>query len=351
MAKKKANLPKNFDELLEAGDMQALKDVFTKCELDARGGYGKSTALGFSNIPDELVRWLVRQGADINAADTYKCTPLHSQAKSWRGNVSLFLDSGANIEARDSDDDTPLHAAAGAFRTKAVRELVAHGANVLAENNRKLTPLAKALANCQNAHIVDMAEIARILLDAGTPVTQEMKKSVERIGETFEFYKANFNKEHLSQTVDALSYLYRQFDVTPAESRHMHDGISPIAVTATGWAAQHAELWNYLIPGQGYAKTVQGEVIRITGRVSHEILDNGAMNWDGHYKKMLDALIRFFKTGVPLEADELQEAITLVKRIRGGDGDDEPARLSELAVHWVLANPDPVPMTPPDYER
>lgn len=37
MGKKKKTLPKNFDELIDAGDIAALKEVFTKCELDARG--------------------------------------------------------------------------------------------------------------------------------------------------------------------------------------------------------------------------------------------------------------------------------------------------------------------------
>lgn len=41
-------LPKNFDELIEAGELSALKEVFTRCELDARGGYSKSTALSFT---------------------------------------------------------------------------------------------------------------------------------------------------------------------------------------------------------------------------------------------------------------------------------------------------------------
>ena len=57
MAKKKL-LPKNFDELLEKGDLNALKAVFDTCEVDARGGYDKQPAIAFDLCPDELVRWL-----------------------------------------------------------------------------------------------------------------------------------------------------------------------------------------------------------------------------------------------------------------------------------------------------
>ncbi|WP_253806508.1 ankyrin repeat domain-containing protein [Paenibacillus polymyxa] len=92
MGKKKKNLPKNFDELINVGDISALKEVFTRCELDARGGSSKSTALCFYQVPNELVRWLVEQGADINARDNYRKTPLHKHAMSWCGNTELLLD-------------------------------------------------------------------------------------------------------------------------------------------------------------------------------------------------------------------------------------------------------------------
>ena len=67
MAKKKKTLPKNFDELIKENNLGTLKNVFETCELDARGGYGKETALSFYGVPDELVRWLVENGADIEA--------------------------------------------------------------------------------------------------------------------------------------------------------------------------------------------------------------------------------------------------------------------------------------------
>ena len=118
MGKKKKTLPKKFNELIEAADISTLKEVFVQCELDARGGYSKTTALGFYKIPDELVCWLVDQGADINAKDNYKRTPLHSQSISWCGNVRLFLELGSDIEALDYRNETPLHAAASAFNHK-----------------------------------------------------------------------------------------------------------------------------------------------------------------------------------------------------------------------------------------
>ncbi|MDR0480427.1 MAG: hypothetical protein LBG66_00920, partial [Gallionellaceae bacterium] len=80
--KKKKTLPKDFKELIEAGDIAALKAVFDDREFDARGGfYKEETALHFWGVPDELVRWLVVQGLDINTqTPTYKMTPLNQQA-------------------------------------------------------------------------------------------------------------------------------------------------------------------------------------------------------------------------------------------------------------------------------
>ncbi|WP_419891071.1 hypothetical protein [Paenibacillus xylanexedens] len=41
----------------------------------------------------------------------------------------------------------------------------------------------------------------------------------------------------------------------------------------------------------------------------------------------------------------------MVSRLRNGYDFDAPARLSELAVLWVLANPQPVAMEKPAYTR
>ncbi|WP_339239542.1 hypothetical protein MKX40_03995 [Paenibacillus sp. FSL R5-0517] len=199
--------------------------------------------------------------------------------------------------------------------------------------------------------IVNLAEIAAILLDAGASLTPDMKESVKRIGKDFEFAREKFNKDKVDGVSDALIKLYQLFDVEPVANRIMHDGTTPIQVKATTWPKQHQELWEYLVPAQGHAQTVQGEMIRITGRVSHEVLDNGGGNWDREYRKMLDALIRHLGTGEPLAPALLQEASDLVSRLHDGYDFDAPARLSELAVLWVVTNPQPIAMAQPEYTR
>lgn len=355
MAKKKRKtLPKNFKDMIASSDIAALKAVYDSCELDAYGGYDKETALHFYDVPDELVIWLVEQGLDINTpSHTYRRTPLYAHATIGDKTVKLLLDLGADIEAADYSKDTPLHTAAGYHRADTVKLLVERGANIHARNDSDQTALSYALARCENIHIPGMAKIARILLDAGTEITQDMIESVKHIGENFEFHRDNFNKDYLAATDTGLNKLYEIFKVEPIVKRQMHDGVSPIIVTKGSWEDQYEELWEMLIPSSGPAQTIQGEVIRITGRVRDELYRNGGANWDKDYRKMLNALPKHFASGAALSENELAEAKELASsiRARGDDEDSVTDRLCELAVQWVVKNPDPVPLEQPDYDR
>lgn len=348
---KRKTLSKNFDEMLKEGDIDALKSVFDKCALDAYGGYYKQTALAFAGIPDELVCWLVEQGADINAKDNYGGTPLHRQCATWHSNTQLLVELGADIEAVNDQGETPLHTAACAFIPDHVRMLVENGATIHAKSKRGFTPLPMALSQCQNLHISRMAEIAAVLLKAGAPVTEDMKKEIERIGTSFEFFREEFSADLIDDTVASLDFLYRAFEVTPVPKRKVHDVPTQIKVSATRWQDQHQELWELLVPASGHAKTVQGEAIRITGRIFDEIYRNGGVNWDADYRKMLKSLKQFLNSGTPLSPSHLEEVAELTKILKKGSGEAEAARLTELAVRWVFDNPMPVLMEEPDYKR
>jgi ankyrin repeat protein len=353
MAKKKT-LPKNFDELITENNIANLKRVFDTCELDARGGYGKATALSFHNVPEELVRWLVEKGADIEAVDTYQRTALHRHTMARSGNITVLLELGANVKATDNYGDTPLHFAAGSsFNVSSVKKLIEYGADTNAFNANKQTPLEKALSRANNIDIVNLVEISKILLQYTNEITQKMKDAVTRLGEDFEFHRENFNKEYLHETDKALNNLYEIYGVLPVKRRIMHDSTSPILVNGTTWQNQFEELWDFLIPSSGNAKTVQGEVIRIAGKVRDEIYRNGGGNWDIDFKKMLDAFLVYLNSDNTLSIDEIEKAKLLVKDIRkSGDAEtDELNFLCELATKWVLINPTPVLLSNPSYKR
>jgi hypothetical protein len=94
---------------------------------------------------------------------------------------------------------------------------------------------------------------------------------------------------------------------------------------------------------------MQGEVIRISGRITRELDGNGGGNWDNEYKKMADAYLNFVQQGEPLPAAELIEARSIVTEVKKKAGD--PNRLCELAVKWVQGNPLSRPLPPVDYKR
>jgi hypothetical protein len=347
---KRKTLPKDFEEILATGDLARLQAVFEDCDVDARCRSSKRTALAFDECPEALARWLVAQGADLSAADTWGNTPLHSHARSWRGRVAVLIELGADVQAANASGGTPLHAAADAKHTENASLLILAGAKVDAKNKDGLTPLELALRGCTNAELDRMPAFVRVLLEGGAARTPAMKPMVERIGKTFEFVRQDFNAEKVGEASAGLDFLYATFDVPPVPRRQMHDATTPITVKATTWQKQHAELWGLLVPAKGPAKTVQGEIIRIAGRISDEWERNGGCNWDRDYDEMGRALLMHVGTGAALAPAEIEEIASIVRSLRktGGAGND---RLAALAVGWVLKNPMPVPLLPPNYRR
>jgi hypothetical protein len=170
------------------------------------------------------------------------------------------------------------------------------------------------------------------------------------LGEAFELHREAFNPQSVATASAALDSLYATFDVSPVGRRHIQDENAPIMVKSTAWREQHAELWTLLVPSSGPAKTMQGEVIRISGRISDEWERNGGTNWDGAYAEMASAMAGYVQRGIPLGAAEVAEIKSIVRSLverRGAEND----RLAELAVAWVLANPTPLALDKPSYER
>ena len=354
MAKKRVTLPKDFNELLTDGNIDQLKAVYDKCELTAHNGrYSLSTALHFGGVPDELVFWLVEQGLDINIPDYYGATPLYRQAILGRDTVKLLLELGADIGKPNTYGETPLHVAAEFFHPKTVKLLIDKGADVNAKNDMGRTPLASVLMVCRGIYIAQTAEIATMLLDAGAKKTSAMKEKVENIGKDFEFHRESIHPDYIEAADRGLTKLYEIFDVKPVEKRLTHDGVSPIFVKEGSWEEQYEELWSFLIPSSGAAKTVQGEVIRIPGRVRDELDRNGGVNWDRDYRKMLQAMPQYLSLGISLSDQELEETKELIAQVHGKDFDDEPRldRLCQLAIAWIKQNPEPLLLEKTSYKR
>ena len=117
---------------------------------------------------------------------------------------------------------------------------------------------------------------------------------------------------------------------------------------------QHHALWEFLVPISGKCFTVQGEVIRITGRVDNESKGNGGVNWDTEYRKMLKALLEFFGQGNTLTEEDMQvtqQAINSINSCKACGCWDATDKLKELAVKWVKQNPTPISLNNVNYQR
>lgn len=354
MAKKRVTLPKEFKDLMDEGNIEALKAVYDRCELSAHDGrFSLCTPLHMGGVPDELVIWLVEKGLDINVLDYYGATPLYRQAILGRDTVKLLLELGADIGKPNTYGETPLHVAAEFFHPKTVKLLIDKGADVNAKNDMGRTPLASVLMVCRGIYIAQTVEIATMLVDAGAKKTPAMKEKVENIGKDFEFHRESIHPDYIEAADQGLEKLYALFDVKPVAKRITHDGVSPILVKEGSWEEQYEELWSFLIPSSGAAKTVQGEVIRIPGRVRDELDRNGGVNWDRDYRKMLQALPQYLSLGSSLSEQELAETKELIAQVHGKDFDDEPRldRLCQLAIAWIKQNPEPFLLAKTSYKR
>ncbi|CDO74938.1 hypothetical protein BN946_scf184945.g10 [Trametes cinnabarina] len=90
-----------------------------------------------------LVRSLVTQDPTlVNAVDEDGRTPLHWAASSGSEDIVRYLvDQGADVNRGDGGGWTPLHIAASGGFDEVVKELLGAGADVNARNEKGLTPL------------------------------------------------------------------------------------------------------------------------------------------------------------------------------------------------------------------
>jgi len=347
MPRKRKKLPKDFKELIKTGDLSLLKEIFDKCELDAYSGYTKISALGFSDCPDELTQWLVENGADINYRDTYGNTPLHLRVTIRHANISILINLGADINIKNNSGSTPLHCSPGYQQHKHLEVLLAAGAKVDVKNRDGLTPLEYALLDCTNICITNMPMITDVFFRYGVKVSPKMQALVKEIGERFEFYRESFSDN--DDYDEALTKLYSAYNVTAVPARVIHDGKSVIELNGSCWQENFDLLWDSLIPSSGPSLTVQGEVIRIAGRVADEILRNGGGNWDCAYKALCDAYLVFIASHNSLT----QEDVTSIKRLLSDPNllMDEADKLQHSAVKWVAKNTTPIALKKPTYNR
>lgn len=119
------------------------------------------------------------------------------------------------------------------------------------------------------------------------------------------------------------------------------------------WWEEHPRLWAKLVPNSGQAPTLQGELIRCTGKFTDEAFRNGNINWDSGYER----LVRFVAdalddpgTFTPEQCQAIRaSAESIIENFETPDvsGHGSPYYyMTEMAVRWCLAHPEPLPHAP-----
>ncbi len=353
MAKKRKTLVNNLQEIIDRGDLNEFKAVFDKCGIDATNkGKTTSNVFTYRNLTPAHIQFLIDNGLDINTDCGCGYSALAFQAHN-KDNLKCLIDNGADIDlVVIGYRGTALARAVSMIDAVGVKNLLEYGASVdIKCDLDEKSPLDATLAHCNNVNIIDAVEISKLLLAAGVMPTDKSKEYVCEIGKCFEFFRNDFNKDFVNEYSNALDELYKLFGVEPVPRRVIYDGKSKIKVKSTTWQKQHEELWDMLVPSRGSADTIQGEMIRIIGKVGYEILDNGGMNWDEEFRKMMKALILFLREENNLDSVLVEEACSLAKNVSSRSDKKELYRLNEIVVKWVLANPEPIKLNKVDYIR
>lgn len=350
---KKKKLPANFDLLIESHDINAFESFFTKYEITATN-VGKSTSNAFSykNLSVEQAYFLLTNGLNPNMDCGFGYPAVAHQADN-KDVLNLLIENGADVNLAVKDyNGNALARACTTHNVQAVRNLLEANASVdVTCDIDKKTLIDGTLAHCDNVFIPCVFEICEMLLNVNAKTSEKTCKYVEEIGKRFEFFRGNINAEMLPRLDISLTALYKLFNVNPVSKRVMTSLTEEITVKSGIWQTQYEELRQKLVPGSGKAETLQGEMIRIVGKVTYEILDNGGMNWDAEYRKMIDALVGYLNQNGKMDQSLVDEACKIAKKVNTSSDKGELYKLTELVVQWVICNSLPKKLGEVDYNR
>jgi hypothetical protein len=120
----------------------------------------------------------------------------------------------------------------------------------------------------------------------------------------------------------------------------------------TEWRNEFKCLWRELVPSEGQANTVQGELIRAVGRLKDEAFRNGNQNFGKSHRTLCKYIREIMTDPAVFNRDEIAEIDTWITRVLDADHPDVlgPAtcfhHLFEMAVRWCQSHPDLIPRVP-----
>ena len=152
------------------GDAEAVKEIMVK-GTNPDASYGSDTPLQIASERghDQVVAFLLKQGARINAVDSMGDTPLSAAAANGHAKVvRILLDYGAELNHQNLDGWTPFWWAVTCGRTEMVKMLIEAGAD-LKPHDEDLQPSFAYAARFANLPLL------KLLLEKGLDPAEKTK--------------------------------------------------------------------------------------------------------------------------------------------------------------------------------
>lgn len=334
MIRKEELAEKEFEvySALKTGDIEKADIMFKNKEInifkltDSKANWLHEILKSIpNNTPVKSVKYLINKGISPIAKDSYGVTPLQYAMRGKNIEVAkLLLALGADPNVQDNKGDlVPFKMACCIypFNKELVELFLKYGADIYSVDN---TTGETWLDIINNTKLEEWKEMKNFLNNYEAKLKAEGKlppKSEKKI-----------------MIVD----------------KPLHDGKSEIKIKEyDNWLEQYNELWRLLVPKRGKALIIQGEVLRVCGKLEHEILDNGRINWDNSFELMCNALKKYLISSEnPLSEEDNKKIKSIILKIKKDTVKEKDFdKLTELCTKWVLLNPIPIKLKNVPYNR
>jgi hypothetical protein len=105
-------------------------------------------------------------------------------------------------------------------------------------------------------------------------------------------------------------------------------------------------IWKTLVPKEGQADTVEGEMIRSIEKLRWEAQENGNINWDEGFELFCEFLLETLNDQKVFSENEIKEIKTDIDRLCSDEWayieDDLYDRLADRAVEWGIYYKGPI---------
>ena len=166
---------------IRQGDLERVRQLIQDGQDVNRGGSDGVTPLmeAAHYGRDQIVRELIRAGADVNGKDIIKRTALHLASSSWGHSsvIKTLAEAGANLNVQDEDGVTPLMEAAKWGYANVVVELIRAGADVSVVSSQKWRSVAAGSTALHFSATRNIIECGVLLVEAGADMRTRNKNS------------------------------------------------------------------------------------------------------------------------------------------------------------------------------